>query len=151
MREARTVHGDGNDLVLCCDNSVAYLLSDADILLALREFYDCIHPGGACLLSLRDYDIVEKKGSQTHSLGIRDEEGVGYRMFEVWDFRGEIYDVSLYVVVDNGQAAEQVNVFRTSCYAISPGHLAALMKEVGFSNVKRIDGQFFQPIVVGTR
>ena len=39
----------------------------------------------------------------------------------------------------------------TTYFAIVPTRMAALMEEVGFTNVGRIDGCLFQPVLVGTR
>jgi SAM-dependent methyltransferase len=151
MKNATQQHGGDHDIVICCDNSLAHLLSDEEILSAFREFYKCVRPGGACLVSVRDYDLVKKSGSRTRSHGVREENGTRYRLFQVWEFDGELHDVSMYVIVDDGSGPEQVNVFRTRYYAVSPNRLVELMREAGFSDVKRIDRQYFQPVIVGTR
>ena len=151
MSLASQHHGSGHDIVICCDNAIPHLLSDEEILAAFREFYACVQPAGACLVSVRDYDLVNTTGTQTHSHGTREENGIHYRLFQAWEFHGDIYDVSMYVIVDDGSGPEQVNVFRTRYYAVSPDRLVALMKEAGFRDVKRIDGQYFQPVIIGTR
>ena len=44
------------DVVVACDNSVPHLLTDDDILLALRQLYALAHPGGGCLITVRGSD-----------------------------------------------------------------------------------------------
>ncbi|MGH7875817.1 MAG: class I SAM-dependent methyltransferase [Candidatus Binatia bacterium] len=44
MRQAHQHHGSGFDLVISCDNSIPDLLSDDDILAALREMHACLRP-----------------------------------------------------------------------------------------------------------
>lgn len=46
MRRAHEHHASGFDAVLCADNSLPHLLSDTDILGALRQFRACLSPGG---------------------------------------------------------------------------------------------------------
>jgi hypothetical protein len=40
---------------------------------------------------------------------------------------------------------------RSRYYAISTMRLCELMQEAGLKDVRRIDGAFFQPVLVGTR
>lgn len=69
MRNAATHHPLPFDLVLSCDNSLPHLLSDADILTALRQMHACLKPGGGCLITVRDYDM-EERGGGTSSTGM---------------------------------------------------------------------------------
>ncbi len=45
----------------------------------------------------------------------------------------------------------ETHVMRSKCYAISTDRLSALMREAGFDHVRRIDGAFYQPVLVGTK
>ena len=56
MRASYAHHRRQFDVVLSGDNSITHLLNDDDLLLALRQMYDCTRPGGGCLLTVRDYD-----------------------------------------------------------------------------------------------
>jgi hypothetical protein len=40
-------------------------------------------------------------------------------------------------------------VISTRYYAIPSARMAELMAEAGFRDVRRIDGRFFQPLIVG--
>jgi hypothetical protein len=40
---------------------------------------------------------------------------------------------------------------RTNYYAIGIGQLLELMQQAGFQDVQRLDGDFFQPILIGRR
>jgi SAM-dependent methyltransferase len=63
MRESRAHHGGGFDVVISCDNSVPHLLSDSDILVALKAMHACLRPGGGCLLTVRDCDREPRAGT----------------------------------------------------------------------------------------
>jgi hypothetical protein len=43
------------------------------------------------------------------------------------------------------------HVKRSRYYAVSTTRLGELMREAGFDHVRRIDGAFYQPVLVGTR
>lgn len=151
MREAYNHHAGQFDLVISCDNSVPHLLTDSDILSAFEQFYRCTRPGGGCLISVRDYEKEESKGRRIVPYGTREENGVRYFIFQVWDFSGALYDLSMYFVEDRGDDDCITHVMRTKYYAVGILKLMALLGEAGFSDVKRLDGKFFQPVIIGTK
>jgi SAM-dependent methyltransferase len=151
MREAHDHHGNSYDLIICCDNSIPHLLSDADILKAFEQFYQCIRPGGGCLISVRDYAAMNLQGVQVHPYGTRVENNCRYLIFQVWEFQGSVYDLSMYFVKDDGSANCQTTVLRSKYYAITIDRLIELLIKAGFEQVKRLDDRFFQPIIIGSR
>jgi len=72
-------------------------------------------------------------------------------VFQVWEFCGAIYDLSMYFVEDKGGPECSARVLRTKYYAVGADRLASLMTEAGFADVRRLDGRFFQPVLVGRR
>jgi SAM-dependent methyltransferase len=151
MRVAYSHHQKQFDLVIACDNSVPHLLTDNDLLAAFRQFYQCVKSGGGCLISVRDYEKEERVGVQVKPYGLRVEGNKKYLVFQVWEFQGSIYDLSMYFVEDSGEADCVTHVMRTKYYAIETGRLMELMSEAGFSEVQRLDERFFQPVIIGTR
>ena len=65
---------------------------------------------------------------------------------------GEVYDLAMYFVADD-RASEQLvtHVMRTKYRAVGTDHLLALMHEAGFTATERLDGRFYQPVLVGNR
>lgn len=151
MRAAYAHHQRQFDLVIACDNAVPHLLTDADLLTAFQQFYACTRPGGGCLISVRDYDREAKSGAQVKPYGLRAENGVRYLVFQVWEFQGDVYNMAMYFVADRGDADCTTHVMRTQYYAVATDTLMDLMQEAGFQQVQRIDEQFYQPVLVGTR
>ena len=151
MREAFQHHAQQFDLVIACDNAVPHLLSDDDIKLALQQFYACTRPGGGCLISIRDYDKELGTGCEVKPYGVRDDEGKRYLVFQVWDWQDMHYDVAMYFVEDHGGAACVTHVMRSRYYAVPARTLIRLMQEAGFIEVQRLDGRFFQPVIVGKK
>lgn len=151
MRTAHDHHGRQFDVVVACDNSIPHLLTDDDILLALRQMHDCTRPGGGCLITVRDYDREERGTGLVKPYGLRDRDGVRYVIFQVWDFEGEMYDLAMYFVADDGGDRPATHVMRTKYYAVGTVRLLELMRRADFASVERLDGGFYQPVLVGDR
>lgn len=152
MRRAHAHHGTGFELVLSCDNSLPHLLTDADLLLALREMRDCLAVGGGCVVTVRDYEREARGRNLVKPYGVRIENGTRTLLFQVWDFDGDQYDVSFFFVAEDlASGAVSTQLLRSRYHAVSTGRLCELMVEAGFDAVRRIDGAFYQPVLVGTR
>lgn len=141
------------DLVISADNAVTHLLSEDAILVALKAFYAATKHGGGCLVSMRDYDQVQRGGVQFNPFGVRDVDGVRWSVYQVWDWRdgNEIYDFSMYFTADDGKDELKTHVMRSAFYAIRPARMMELFEQAGFTEVKRIDDVFFQPVILGTK
>ena len=152
MRQICDLHHRQFDLVISCDNSLPHLLTDGDILLALQQMYACTRPGGGCLLTVRDYDKEPRGVGIVKPYGVREEQDNRYLIFQVWDFMGDVYDLSMYFVMDDPQSNQPITrVMRSKYYAIGTKQLLTLMGKAGFSAVERLEGQFFQPVLVGEK
>ncbi len=152
VRQAHAHHGSGFDVVISCDNSLPHLLTDHDLLLALKQMLACLSVGGGCIITVRDYEREERGQNLVKPYGVRTENGKRYLLFQVWDFEGEHYDLTFFIVEENLSTREvKTHAMRSRYYAISTGRLCDLMREAGFQDVRRIDGAFYQPVLVGTR
>jgi len=151
MRKAHDHHGKEYDLVLSADNSVPHLLTDGEILDAFRQFFMCTRPGGGCIVTVRDYQKEDLSRQQVKPYGIREENEVRWLGWQVWDPHPPTYDFTMYFVEDRGGPECRTHVMRSQYYAIGIPRLLELMTEAGYSDVKRMDGRFFQPMIVGTR
>jgi SAM-dependent methyltransferase len=152
MRESYAHHAGGFDVVISCDNSVPHLLSDADILAALQAMYACLRPGGGCLLTVRDYDREPRGRNILKPYGVKEENGKRYLGFQVWDFEGDLYDFTIFVIEEDlSSKAIETHAMRSRYYAVSTDKLLALMREAGFQQIARLDEKFYQPVLVGTK
>lgn len=152
MRAAHAHHHREFGVVYSADNSITHLLTDNELLLAFQQLYACTRPGGGCLVTVRDYDQEERGTGLLKPYGVREENGNRYLIFQVWDFLNQVYDMTMYFVVDDGACENLVTqVVRTQYNAVSTGHLLTLMQKAGFTSTERIDGRFYQPVLVGNR
>lgn len=162
MREVDSVYAHQQfDLVIACDNSIPHLLSDDDIRQAFRAFYACTRPGGGCLITVRDYDAEERKGIQLKPVGVRKDDNSERKViFQVWEFPDSesanplIYDLSLYLITDSNNPNDspcETRVLRSRYYAVGTQTLIRLMEEAGFEGVIRIDGLYYQLVLLGKK
>ena len=151
MRGGPEVHGGGYDAVIACDSALSRLLDEVEIGEALRALRDCLKPGGGLVLSLRDYAVEQRGHGRHHAYGVREHGDERIFVYRIVDFDGERYDEALYFVRDDGVAPPSTIVRRTQYFAIPVDRLLALLRKAGFKDVGRIDGAFFEPLVVGTR
>jgi len=151
MRDAFAHHSKEFDVLISCDNSIPHLLSDLDILNAFKGFYRCVKPGGGCLITLRDYENENREGIPVKPYGVRIEQGIKYIIFQTWEFHGDIYNLSMYLIRDHGSKQAETKIFRSQYYAITLSKIVSLMREAGFDRARQIESNFYQPVIVGTR
>lgn len=152
MRQIEAHHPSGFDVVLSADNSIPHLLNDEDIFKTLKGMYSRLRPGGGCIITLRDYDQIERGRGIVKPYGIREVEGTRYLIWQVWDFEGDQYALTMYFVEDNlRDSMGKTHIMRSRYYAISPDSVLALMDDAGFGEVERLDEVFFQPVLVGRK
>ena len=155
MREASDHHARSFDAVIACDNSVPHLLTDADILRAFEQFHDALAPDGLCVVSVRDYDALERGGVTVHPYGAHEADGVRYVLLQVWEWAGGTdathYDTTMYVIEHPSDGRPVVSASRGTYYAVPIPALCDLMERAGFEGVERLDDAFYQPVLVGHR
>ncbi|MEM7480906.1 MAG: class I SAM-dependent methyltransferase [Acidobacteriota bacterium] len=151
MRFLSEVHRGTFDLVLAADNAITHLLDETEISRTFQQFYRCTRPGGGCLISVRDYSQLPTEGVHFEPHGVREVDGGRQVLFQVWKFDGSIYETSLYRVTDGGDGVCQTEVGRALYHAIAIPRLIQLMENAGYQAVERIDGAFFQPVLIGLR
>jgi SAM-dependent methyltransferase len=152
MRSASAHHEMGFNVVISCDNSLPHLLTDDEIVGALKEMFRCVRPGGGILITVRDYDREERGRNLVKLHGVREQHGKRYLVFQVWDFDGDHYDITMYFIEEDAVSKEvRPHAMRSRYYAIGIKTLLAMMEEVGFEKVTRHDQDFYQPVLTGTK
>jgi len=152
MRHAGQQQGATFDVVISCDNSVPHLLTDADLQAAFAQMRNSLRAGGGCLITVRDYDNEERGRNILKPYGVRAENGKRYLVFQIWDFAGDLYDLTLFFVEEDMSTLQvKTHVMRSKYYAVSISTLMELMRGAGFGKVRRIDNAFHQPVIVATK
>jgi SAM-dependent methyltransferase len=150
MRKVSEVFPGPFDVVISCDNSIPHLLSDNDILVAFKQFYQCTKEGGLCLVSVRDYAQMEHHdGKKMFPRTVHPIEGGQLIMFDIWDFKQDQYEITTFIIEDKGDSHADTHILhggRYYCVGIST--LEKLFVEAGFRIVKTLLDRFFQPLIV---
>ncbi|HSP15748.1 MAG TPA: class I SAM-dependent methyltransferase [Thermoanaerobaculia bacterium] len=145
---ALTTYGDASaDVVIACDNAIPHLLSDDEIVRAFRQFRRVVRGQGLVIISVRDYATMDRAPLQLIPCGVRIRDGRKVAVFQVWEWEGEQYQLNMYFVSDGGTGID-TKVMRSRYYAIAISRLITLFADAGFGDVRRMDGPFFQPLIV---
>ena len=136
--------------VLCMDNSLPHLDSDAQIMAALEAMRGRLKPDGVLLLSLRDYEkLMAERPSVMPPAFFQDGQ---FRRFvhQIWDWVDErSYRFHLYLTVENINGWQTHHV--TGTYrAITPIEVATLTERAGFKAVRVLtpnESGYYQPII----
>lgn len=152
MRNLQQAFHTQFDLVIACDNAVPHLLSDAEIRRAFEQFYQVTSESGGCIISVRDYDSMERGGRKLYPRQVHNIPQGKIVVFDCWDFDGDFYDITMYIVEDTGESVAKTNVIRGGrYYCVSISKLEKLMKEAGFRTVVTLKDRFFQPLLIGLK
>jgi SAM-dependent methyltransferase len=152
MHKAFNHHGNGFDVVISADNSVPHLLTNDEILLAFKQMHACLRPGRGCLITVRDYKAEERGRNIVKPYGVRVQDKKRYMLFQVWDFEADCYNLTFFFVEEDLQTKNVLTrALRSKYYAVSVDKLLELLRAAGFTNARRLDGVFYQPVLVGTK
>ena len=152
MREVAAAVDGPFDVVICCDNALPHLLTDRDITQALAQFRAVLVDGGLCVCSVRDYDRIDRASSAHHDYGERRRGSAIFRLWQEWSWLDAMhYDVTFVIAEETARGPAELVRTTTRYYAVGIPTLLELMTSVGFSDAHRVDGEYFQPLVVARR
>jgi glycine/sarcosine N-methyltransferase len=140
--------------VLCMDNALPHLDSDADIVMALGAMHARLRPGGILVLSLQDYGPLIREKPTSMPPSFFTDHGARRIVFWIWDWLDDRrYIIHLYISRQDGQVWENHH-FVGSYRAVSTEEVAAMAISVGFTDVRVLPATetgFYQPIITAIR
>lgn len=152
MRDLQRTFQTKFDLVIACDNAIPHLLADNEIHQAFRQFHEITSDSGGCIISVRDYEALERGGRKLYPRTVHDIPGGKIVIFDCWDFDGDFYDITMYIVEDTGERTVRTHVIRGGrYYCVSIARLEKLMKDAGFKSVATLKDRFYQPLIIGIK
>lgn len=144
------------DAVVCADNSIAHMLTDADLATALTSMYRVLRPGGLLILSIRgDYAELRRRRTPATMPRVSYADGRRTVTFQLWEWHadGERYDLE-HLQLHECDGGDRVSRRRTTLRALTVDELAASARRAGFeAPVRRepSDSGFFQSVLTVTR
>ncbi|MCV2393656.1 class I SAM-dependent methyltransferase [Actinotalea sp. M2MS4P-6] len=144
----------GVDAVVCADNALPHLLTDEDAVAALAEMARVTRPGGAVVVTTRDYDKVLAERPRSTPAQVYDR-GDGPRVVTVqlWAWRGDsdVYDLE-HLQLTEVSPTDWTGTRREATYrAYRRDHLGALARVAGLDDVRwwePAESGYFQPVMV---
>jgi SAM-dependent methyltransferase len=150
MRELADSVSGPFDAVICFDNSVPHLLTDSEIRKTFAGFREVLSQDGLLLLSVRDYEQVDRSPESVHPYGERTRGNKRFRLRQEWTWLDSSHYRTTFCVEEYGGTTWS-EVVRTSAqyYAVPVPQLLGLMEESGFSSRIVIEVPFYQPMLIG--
>jgi SAM-dependent methyltransferase len=138
------------DIVIACDNALPHLLSLRAMATAISELRRCVRPGGGVVISMRDYATPPPPGTvELRPYGEREWNGRRVVAEQEWHWEGPTYRLVLRVRPVDGDTRNVVEA-ATTYFAAPIGDILGLLTDAGLRDVRRLDGPFYQPLLVGT-
>jgi SAM-dependent methyltransferase len=146
---SRSIEGSF-DAIISFDNSIPHLQNDEEIADSLGQFRQILAPGGLLLLSVRDYDKVERTPESFHPYGERRRGGRQVRVQQQWVWLDSSHYRTTFLIEELCDG-DWIEIAQTSAeyYAISIPRLLEIMVETGYVDCGLSDVPFFQPVLTG--
>lgn len=153
MRALNKVPVAGFQAVICMDNALPHLLSEADLALAVVQIRTKLRAGGTFVASIRDYDEILPRRPLVVGPFFFSDEGKRRIVFQVWDWQDERrYNFHMYLTRET--SAGWTTVHGTSSYrAVLREELTRLLEMHAFTNVRWLlpgETGYHQPVVIAT-
>lgn len=141
----------GFDAVLCMDNALPHLDTDAHLLEAAHKVRSRLRKGGTFIASIRDYDRLLQERPVSQGPAFHADAGRRRIVFQVWDWQDERrYALHLYITRETRegwQSHHGVSRYR----AVLRGELTLTLEHAGFRHVRWLlpqESGFYQPLVL---
>lgn len=140
------------DIIIAMDNALPHMLTSDDLESAVKSIVSRLASGGIFVASIRDYDeLLRNKPPYSPPYIHKTDEGQRVS-FQVWEWEGEIYKLSQYIIDDEKDL--QVSKFDCEYRATRRQELTEMLLRYGCSDVQwkfPEDTTFYQPIVVARK
>ncbi len=153
MRNLHAVPAVGFDAVICMDNALPHLTSEAGLAQAAGQMRAKLRPGGTLVVSIRDYDELVRERPVVQGPAFYSDAGKRRIVFQLWDWHDErCYTFHLYITRETftGWATfHGGSVYR----AVLRDEITGILASRGFTNIHwKFPGEsgFYQPVVIAT-
>ncbi|MER7043348.1 class I SAM-dependent methyltransferase [Streptomyces jumonjinensis] len=139
------------DVVVCADNALPHLLTEAEAVAALREMRRVIRPGGLLLLSTRPYDRLRRERPEATPPQVRVGPEGRVITFQLWHWHpdGERYDFELFHLLPEGDGWTTLRR-QATYWALPQESTARFVSTAGFTGPVWHEPErsgFFQPLL----
>lgn len=152
FRALEAVFPEPFDLVIAMDNALPHMLSAADLEAAVGSIVGRLKPGGLFVASIRDYDALLIEKPRCTPPYIHETERGRRVSFQLWDWIGEHYHFTQYIIDDEG--TPQIRRFDCEYRAVRREELTRLLLGSGCRSAEWLlpeDTDWYQPVVAAVK
>ena len=153
MRSLDQVPAGDFDAVICMDNALPHLASEADLMQAAVQIRTKLRAGGTFLASIRDYDAILAQPPVVLGPAFYSDEGKRRIVFQLWDWQDQRRYV-FHVYITRETSAGWENFHGASAYrAVLREEITGILATCGFTNIRwrfPAASRFYQPLVIAT-
>jgi SAM-dependent methyltransferase len=140
------------DVVICCDNSLAHLMTARDLERAARSIRARLKPGGLFLASIRDYDRIVREPPTFAPQALSAAPGNLRLSFQYWNWHHDrrTYDQHLFIVRGSGERWT-IRHYRGQSHALLRSELGEHLRRAGLAKIRWLmpaQTGYHQPIVI---
>ncbi len=153
MRDLGNVTAGDFDAVICMDNALPHLPSEADLMKAANQIRAKLRTGGTFIASIRDYDDLVRERPVVQGPAFFSDSGKRRIAFQLWDWHDERrYTFHMYITretLDGWTTFHGRGEYR----AALRDEITSILAAGGFTNVRwqfPAESGFYQPIFVAT-
>jgi glycine/sarcosine N-methyltransferase len=150
VRDLPSVPESEFDAVLAIDNSLPHLLSDIELVKALRSIHAKLRAEGVFIASIRDYDSLLQSRPVIQGPAFYMDEGRRRIVHQVWDWQGNEYVMHMYLTWQDGSSWETKH-FAATYRALKRSELTRCLEAAEFSRIEWLMPEatgFYQPMVI---
>lgn len=152
FRALSDVFSEQFDIVIAMDNALPHMRTSEALRTAVGSIVDRVRPGGIFVASIRDYDaLLEHK--PPYSPPYIHQTDKGQRVsFQTWDWNGDNYQLTLYLIDDEGDL--RIDKFVCEYRATRRAELTDHLLSGGCSEVVwklPEETGFYQPVVIAKK
>ncbi|HEY3353613.1 MAG TPA: class I SAM-dependent methyltransferase [Polyangia bacterium] len=142
---------DTFDAVIAMDNALPHLSAE-DLPSAVAQMRARLRPGGAFLISVRDYDALRAQRPRFDRQQVTDGPGGRRITFQIWDWAedGSRYALELFVVRETAPGKYEALGHRAEYRAVGREELVGALRAAGLTDVRwraPEESGFFQPVL----
>ena len=140
------------DVVICCDNSLAHMMTARDLARAARSIRARLKPGALFLASIRDYDRILREHPTFTPQALSTAPGNVRLSFQYWNWHrdGRTYDQHLFIVRGSGERWT-IRHYGGLSHALLRSELSEHLRRVGLRKIRWLTPTqtgYHQPIVI---
>lgn len=153
MRDISSLPESDFDAVLAADNALPHLLSDDDLVLALRSVCALLRPEGGFVATIRDYDSLLETRPAIQGPAFYADNSKRHIVHQVWDWHGNEYTVHLHLALET-ESSWVANHYVTRYRDLKRSELSAALYASGFYQIEWLGPEstgFYQHLVLARK